>query len=158
MQGSRSIPSLLLALGMASWTPVLSAQALGSVVGAVIDEATQTPLPAATVSLVDAQLSAVTDQDGQFVLEGLPAGEWSVKVAHLSHVSIVEPVVVSSGEVTVIQFALSPVAFVLDQLKVVAERGTPPPEGTAFSEMEPRATDFNSTAMDLLVARFPRSP
>jgi len=154
MKSSRCIPPLLLGLALALGAP-LSGQATGSVVGVVVGEDGRAPIATAKVSLVEAQLTAITDSDGQFTLQGLPQGEWSVKVEHLSHVSVVEPVVIASGEVTFVQFTLSPVAFLLDQLKVIADRLPPPPPGTAFSEMEVSDTDFNATALEMLVARFP---
>lgn len=154
MRSSRRIPPLLLGLALAVGAP-LSGQANGSVVGVVVAEDGRAPLAGAKVSLVDAQLTAVTDSAGQFTLQGLPEGEWSVKVEHLSHVSVIESVAIASGEVTFVQFALSPVAFLLEQLEVIANRLPPPPPGTAFSEMEASETDFSGTAMEMLVARFP---
>lgn len=154
MKSSRCIPPLLLGLALALGAP-LSGQATGSVVGVVVGEDGRSPIAAAEVSLVDAKLTVITDSDGQFTLQGLPQGEWSVKVEHLSHVSVVEPVVIASGEVTFVQFSLSPVAFLLDQLKVIADRLPPPPPGTAFSEMDVSETDFSATALEMLVARFP---
>jgi hypothetical protein len=157
MQGPRTIPplTLTLALAVAAWAGPLQAQKTGSVIGAVVDESNLAPLVAAKVSLVDADLSSVTDKDGHFSLEGLPAGEWSVKIEHVSHVSVVEAVAVSSGAVTFVQFTLSPVVFMLDRIQVTTERMSAPPEGSAYSQMEPAVTDGGATAMDLLVARFP---
>jgi len=59
----------------------------GSIRGRVTDEATNEPIPFATVVLQDSRLGTVTDLDGAFVLEGVPAGLRNVSVSFVGYVT-----------------------------------------------------------------------
>lgn len=54
----------------------------GTVVGMVFDSTTSTPLAAARVAIFGTSVMAETDDEGQFRLEGVPAGEHAVSFFH----------------------------------------------------------------------------
>ena len=62
-----------------------SAQETGSVVGRVLDAATQEPLPGARVEVAGTPLSAATARDGSYRLPGLGAGTHKVSVSYLGY-------------------------------------------------------------------------
>ena len=78
---------------------VASAQQVGSIVGSVMDEMTMAPLAGASVSVGDHELSAVTNVDGHFSIRGIPAGDVSLRMEHIGHITVVVQVAVRAQEV-----------------------------------------------------------
>lgn len=76
---ARTLATVALALALAS--PVL-AQDRGRLIGRVAVLATEAPLPNAVVSIADSELSTRTDDDGFFVLRGVPTGPHTVEVSY----------------------------------------------------------------------------
>ena len=148
--------ALATALAFISLNPSARAQQLGSIVGSVTDQMTLAPLVGASVSVIDHELSAVTNEDGHFTIAGIPAGDVSVRMEHLDHIAVVVQVAVPAREVAFIQAELSPLAFVLGGLRVVTE---PFPEdrggGSAVTEFQPTEAESAYSAMELLRARVP---
>ncbi|MEM1057208.1 MAG: TonB-dependent receptor [Bacteroidota bacterium] len=76
----------------------LAAQPTGRVVGQVIDAATESPLPGATVTVVGTSLGAATDLDGRFVLAAVPVGTQALEARFLGYDPLIQTdVVVRSG-------------------------------------------------------------
>jgi len=57
----------------------LSAQATGTITGAVTDADTGRPLPNVRVSVVDGTRAALTDQNGRYRIADVPAGEYVLR-------------------------------------------------------------------------------
>ena len=110
---------LLLAVVLAAPAP-LRAQAYGYLAGTVLDDLTGAPLARAAVTVVGSDLRAQTDEEGRFLLEGIPGGEpLDLRVAMEGYGSVVEPIEISPVEVGLVQVRLRPIAAVLDDLLVV---------------------------------------
>lgn len=140
---------------LAAASPTL-AQDGGSIVGAVIDETTQEPVVGATVSVVSHELSAATDEDGHFSLRGVPAGHITVRVEQLGYIAIVGELEVRANDVTFVRYPLSPMAFLLDELRVVTDRTDEEVEdGGTYTEIIPDESDSARNALELLVTRVP---
>ena len=137
------------------FAPSVRAQRVGSLVGSLTDQFTLTPLVGASVSVMDHELSAVTNEDGHFAIQGVPSGEVSVRMQHLGHISIVVLVAIAPQEVAFLQAELSPMALLLDELRIVADRLPVYRGGSAVSEFRPTEAESAFTTMELLKARFP---
>jgi len=127
MFGLRKIPALAVGLLVAVTLFVvprapLEAQDSGFLVGIVVDELSGQPLEGAKVSLLGGRPEAVTDEHGQFLLEGVPVGTFKLRFEAPGFMSIVEEMELSA---VFLQVRLSPVAAVLDELLVIAGRSRP---------------------------------
>ena len=80
----RGLPLALLLFGIALSSQAL-AQDKGSISGKVTDKKTGHALPFATVTVVGAQRGALSDAEGEFVVPGVPAGTWEVRVQYLGY-------------------------------------------------------------------------
>jgi hypothetical protein len=109
--------TLLLAL------PAL-AQERGSISGKVSDKKTGHALPFATVTVVGAQKGGLTDSEGQFLITGVPAGSWEVKVQFLGYKPESRPAtVVTAGKSTTLNFSLEDIVVRQEKtVEVTAER------------------------------------
>lgn len=77
---------------------VLLFSATGSITGTVIDKITQEPLIGASVVLVGTELGAATDGDGNFVISGVEAGSYNIKMSMLGYKPIIKSrVIVKPG-------------------------------------------------------------
>jgi len=100
--------------------------------GVVVDETGETPVAAASVTLVGTRTAALTDSTGAFRIAGLPEGVYGVTFAAPGLPvleGVPEPVEVSleRGSVTSVRLTAPPLAAVLDAACGEAER----PEGSA---------------------------
>ena len=104
---------LLLAFALVSLTATAQAQStpeaagLGEVTGVVTDAETGEPVMGAGVAIPELGLGAVSQRDGSYVIEGVPAGTHAVRAAaYTYHFETVESEV---GEEPVsLDFALHP--------------------------------------------------
>ncbi len=98
----------------------LEGQELGSFAGTILDDLSGQPLSRAVVSLPRLQVEAVTNENGQFLLEGLPRGSHEVKFEAHGYVAVVEQLEITEADF--LQIRLDPLAAVLDQILVIAGR------------------------------------
>ena len=62
-----------------------TAQERGVIEGEVVDATTQTPIPGATVIVIDTERGAAADINGQFKIAGLPVGSYRLKVQSIGY-------------------------------------------------------------------------
>ncbi len=98
----------------------LEGQDSGSLAGTILDDLSGQPLVRAVVSLPKLEREAVTNDDGQFLLEGLPRGSHEVKFEAHGYVAVVEQLEIAEADF--LQIRLDPLAAVLDQILVIAGR------------------------------------
>ncbi|MDP2958635.1 MAG: carboxypeptidase regulatory-like domain-containing protein, partial [Longimicrobiales bacterium] len=110
----------LAALGAPSPT---SAQQTVDVSGVVVDVATGQGIADVVLRLLDTDVSAATDGAGRFVLRGVPAGRWTLKVDHVAYGSHEHEIGVEPGQLVQLQIRLAVEAIELEPL-VVAARTT----------------------------------
>ncbi|PWN07975.1 SusC/RagA family TonB-linked outer membrane protein [Rhodohalobacter mucosus] len=84
------LKKLLSALGALAVVLAFSqvAQAQYTVEGTVYDQSTNTPLPGATVLLVDTNFGTATDVDGYFEFEDVPSGTYTLRVSYVGYVQL----------------------------------------------------------------------
>ena len=147
---------LPVAVAFATVPSLVQAQDGGSIVGEVVDGASLEPIAGATVSVVSHESSDVTNDDGHFSLRDVPPGNISVRVEQLGYIAVVGEVEVRSNSVTFVQFPLSPMAFLLDELRVVADRREyEAVDGGSHTEIVPDESDAGRNALELLTTRVP---
>ena len=152
----RPIWFLALAMVWAVAPSFAHAQDGGSIVGEVVDQATLEPIVGATITVVSHELSDLTNEDGHFSLRGVPAGSISVRVERLGYIAVVGEVEVRSNSVSFVRLPLAPMAFLLDELRVVADRSEVEVEsGGSYTEIIPDESDSARNALELLTTRVP---
>ena len=111
---SAAVAALLVAI-----LPAVPASAQkGAILGEIFDTTDGKPIEKATVVVAGTKLRAVTDSLGAFRIDGVPAGEVSIRVEKPGFARITEPVLVHEGWTTGVQYELAPVAILLDALRV----------------------------------------
>jgi hypothetical protein len=91
---------------------------IGTVQGTVREDSTLIPLPSVEVGIEAAQRSSVTDGRGNFVLQGVPAGRWTVVTSAIGYDADSIEVVVEDGRATALDIRLRPSAVLLSGINV----------------------------------------
>ena len=92
----------------------------GEIRGTVYGHETGDPLANATVRLVETEQRALTDENGEFRFEDLPAGDYTLNVIAIGYRLLEEDNVamVKAGEITEVEISLAPVSVTLDEVEV----------------------------------------
>jgi outer membrane receptor for ferrienterochelin and colicins len=114
------LPALALAL-FAAFLPALAQAQAGTVTGTVTG-ADGEPVASASVGVVGARLSALTDEGGAFTLRAVPTGTHRLRVTALGHADGSVDVTVRSGGVSRVDVRLQPRTLELDALVLSASR------------------------------------
>lgn len=128
----------------------LAAQDHGALAGTVVDEATLARLEGVTVTILGSGIRATTDEFGQFLLEGVPFGATSLRIASRGYVTVVEQIELAATDF--LQVRLSPVAAALDELLVIAGRRPLDPNLAGQREHTDNST---RSALDILADDIP---
>jgi TonB-linked SusC/RagA family outer membrane protein len=94
------------------------AYAQGSIQGVATDENGE-PLIGATILLVGTSKGTATDYDGNYVLEGVPAGEQDIRASYTGYNDLVKKVTVVDGQRVTLDFTLGEDVEVLDEVVVI---------------------------------------
>jgi TonB-linked SusC/RagA family outer membrane protein len=95
-----------------------AAQQPGTIMGTVIDEATESPVAGADVWVEGTRFNYVSRDDGRFILPGVAPGVYTLKVFRIGYGAAETSVTVVSGEATEVIFRLQ--MQVLDLEEIVA--------------------------------------
>ena len=99
-------------------TSAAAAQArTGRIEGTITDAASGQPIDEATVTVDGTQIVILTDATGRYLLNGVPAGEQTVRVRVLGYATQERQVTITAGRVTVADFALRVSAVNLDEIQ-----------------------------------------
>jgi TonB-dependent starch-binding outer membrane protein SusC len=112
----------VLAIGALTSADLL-AQTTGTVTGVVTDQATQQPLAGVQVVVVGTNQSTITNQQGNFLILNVPAGERMLRVQVLGYSAEDTPVLVRAGETSRVNIGLRVSAIELDEVVVSAVTG-----------------------------------
>jgi len=97
---------------------LLAVEAPGAFIrGRVLDEGTGAPIAGAAVAIVNTPLAVIAAMDGSFQLERLPAGEYTVRVAHISYMTAYVPLRVGTDDLNA-AIRLAPTAIALEPVLV----------------------------------------
>lgn len=119
------VASALLVAGLFSvaWTAAARAQTVGKVQGRVTDGSTGQPLAGAQVSFVDTRLGALTDDEGRYFVNSVPAGVYDIRADFIGYrTQVVTGQRVLAGQTTDMNFALESAPVEVEPLIVVGER------------------------------------
>lgn len=112
----------------------------GSISGKVVDETNQ-PLPGAAVSIAGTTIGASTDADGNYTINGIKAGNYTLTAKFIGYIDLKKSVTVSNGKLTV-NFALQPESKSLNEVVVIGY-GTQKSKDITGSIASVSAKDFN---------------
>lgn len=117
-----NLPLILVILALSAVPAV--AQDRGSVAGKVSDKRSGHALAFANVTVLEAKRGVLTDSEGQFLLSGLPAGTYEIRVQFLGYKAEVRSgVVVAGGRTASVNFALEEqVVATTKAVEITAER------------------------------------
>ena len=115
------IAALVLTLGVTGATN-LTAQT-GSVTGVVTDATTGQTLNDAAISLVDTELSVLTNISGRYLLNSVPVGVYTVKVRIIGYATQEKEVTVTPGSSQTVDFQLDISAINLDEIVATGVAG-----------------------------------
>ena len=94
----------------------------GTISGTVTDAGTGDALPGANVIVVGQAFGGASDLSGNFVIEGVPAGNYEVSASVIGYETVTMSAQVAQGVVTTLNFALSSQALEMSALEVLASR------------------------------------
>ena len=119
----RSGPFLfLLGLMLASFASSAAAQETGKVEGRVTSDAGQ-PLAGAQVVVLGSRLGNITNQDGYYFINNIPAGLQDVQAQYIGYQAVtVRQQRVLAGQTTTLNFRLAQGAIAIEAISVVGER------------------------------------
>src|SRR5258705_11146087 len=108
---------------LVGWVPALAGQQ-GPVGGVVKDETSGSPIVAARVAAVGTNTFAQTNATGHYVLTGVSPGQVTLRVSAIGYGAVTRAVTVTAGEATAAEFSLPLPPHSLDEILVIAVRGT----------------------------------
>jgi TonB-linked SusC/RagA family outer membrane protein len=114
---------LLLAVALVMPASTAHAQSEGTIEGTVIDAEYGDPLPGVQVVLPDLSLGAVSDVDGAYRIEGVPAGTHAVEARFVSYSTEREKVTVEAGDTVTLDFSMRASTLDLDEVVVTGTGG-----------------------------------
>jgi len=108
---------LMCALLALTWTAALAAQQpTGTIRGRITDNSTQQPIAGAVIAV--GNRSTQTRDDGRFTIAGIAAGSDLLRVRMIGYVQINQPVMVTAGDTSVVDLALTAQAIGLSEVVV----------------------------------------
>lgn len=114
--------ALLLAVVLA--LPVSGVAGTGQIKGTVSNRETNEPLPAANVYLKNTHVGCVTDKEGNFLVDQIPAGEYILVAHYIGFAEESKIVKVTEGSILTLHLKLKPSPYDFsDPITVTATRG-----------------------------------
>lgn len=93
-------------------------QQQGSIAGSVTDRLAGTPLAGVKVSVINTNISAITNQEGRYTLARVPVGTYQVQASLIGYGAATNTASVTAGGIETLDFALRPAAVSLDAVVV----------------------------------------
>src|SRR5881296_1276841 len=115
------VPALVAGLFWA--VPLNAQQTTGGVTGKVVDASTQQPLANVEVAIAGTPYRELTRADGNFTLNGVPAGAQRLRATRIGYGSQIQEIAVTAGGTTTAQVTFAPAAAILEPV-VVTGYGT----------------------------------
>jgi TonB-linked SusC/RagA family outer membrane protein len=116
---SRRALVVVLAAALGSGTALAQANQV-RLTGKITEKESGQPIPFAQIQIVGTNLGTQTNQQGVYLVRGLPAGGHTVRVIALGYQSSQQSVSVSAAQETTLDFALAKAAFQLETVVTTA--------------------------------------
>jgi len=97
----------------------LGAEMQGTITGRVLDAQTGQPLAAAQVSLGDGLVSALTQENGSFILPDVPVGTHTITVQRIGYLNASQEITVAEGQTVTVEILLNLSAVGLDEIVAI---------------------------------------
>jgi TonB-dependent starch-binding outer membrane protein SusC len=123
MRWSRVLPIAAFAALFGVLPQDVAAQATGTLTGVVREQGSERPLPGVVVQVDATQLSALTNEQGRYLIQNVPAGRYTVRAQTLGYGASPQNVTVVAGETAQLNFALAQTAIALDEVVVTGTAG-----------------------------------
>jgi TonB-dependent SusC/RagA subfamily outer membrane receptor len=117
----RLIAAGIMVLAMICLPAITMAQ--GSISGTVTEERNRQPLPGVNVVITDITRGAASDVEGNFRIDNVPAGTYTVEARFLGYRTERAEVTVASGQVVVVNFRMRESTIDMDQVVVTGPAG-----------------------------------
>jgi TonB-dependent SusC/RagA subfamily outer membrane receptor len=134
------------------------AQGPGTISGRIVEAGTRTPVPGAQVTVAGMTVGAIADDDGRYVLSGVPAGAVVVRVETAGYAPAEKRVPVRLDGPTRADFALETQVFQLDEIVVTGTAGSARQREVAHSVDQVLLEDVDEPVVgveNLLAGRVP---
>ena len=118
---TRDLGALAAAILIAA--PGLVAQQGGTITGRVTDGQTGLPIGAVQVFIQALDLGGLSQQNGRYLLQNIPAGTHQLSVARIGYGTVTQQVTVGGGQVVEQNFVLAEEALALDEIVVTGTAG-----------------------------------
>ena len=103
--------------------PGLGAQQGGTVTGRVLDAQRGLPIPAVQVFIANLELGGLTQQNGRYLLQNVPAGTHTLSVSRIGYRTTEVQVTVGGGQTVEQDFTMTEEALQLDEIIVTGTAG-----------------------------------
>jgi TonB-dependent starch-binding outer membrane protein SusC len=107
-----------MALAVAAFPAVATAQQQGTVTGTVVDASTQRPLAGVQVTITGTRLGTLSSQEGRFLITNVPAGAQEVRATLIGYSRGSQQVTVQAGATATVAFELRETAIELEGIRV----------------------------------------
>lgn len=137
-----------------------AAQAAGTITGIVREQGTERPLAGVVVQVDGTQFTALTNEQGRYLLQNVPAGRYTLRTQILGYAATPQSVTVAAGETAQLNFAIQQTAIALDEVVVTGTAGRQERRAQAASVASIGAADIVqqapvSSVAEILTARSP---
>jgi iron complex outermembrane recepter protein len=123
--------------------------AYGSTVkGIVKDSDTNDPLIGANVVIKGTGMGATTDEDGFFMVQNVPQGDYKLEFSYVGYNSYSESITVGASEVE-LQVSLKPTIYMGAEITVLADRALPRETPVAFSDVDKKEMQTRLGSRDI---------
>jgi TonB-dependent starch-binding outer membrane protein SusC len=110
----------VLAFAAAAFPTWADAQDRGTVVGAVVDAATQQPISGVQITVGGTQIGTLTNQEGRFIIPNVPAGTREIRATLIGYSEGRESVTLVAGGTATVDFRLRTQAIALEGIVATA--------------------------------------
>jgi len=100
---------------------IIHTYAQSGIKGKVTDAENNKPIEFANITIGDKH-GAVSDANGNFYFSDVPAGEYTLKISHVSYETLIQKIEIIQGKTTEKDFLLKPVAYSADEVVVTATK------------------------------------
>ncbi len=95
----------------------------GTVMGSVTAATSGQPINGAQITIMDTQLSGLSNSNGRFLITRVPAGSYTVQVVYVGYATATQEFTVSPGGTAMVEFGLEVSAVDLDEIIVTGTAG-----------------------------------
>ena len=147
---TRALGALAAAILIA--TPGLAAQA-GTITGRVTDSQAGQPISSVQIFIVSLDLGGLSQQNGRYLLQNVPAGTHEVSVSRIGYRTVTQQITVGGGQTVEQNFAIVEEALALDEIIVTGTAGQARRRevGNAISQVNPTVLPEVLTGLEALL-------